>query len=90
LNNNRDKFTLLAFMIRKLYSLVSGESGADNPDAPQHQEVLLGGHLYNMILKEKLFDYLNSIKLQIRNEIRLSPAKVDFFNSKFYICVCIY
>ena len=28
-------------MLRKLYALVSGECCADNPDSPQHQEVLL-------------------------------------------------
>jgi DNA-directed RNA polymerase I subunit RPA2 len=84
LNDDRDKFNLLVFMIRKLYSLVSGECCADNPDAPQHQEVLLGGHLYNMIIKEKLYDWLVSIKQQVRNDIRLSPAKVDFFNNTYF------
>lgn len=69
-------------MIRKLYALVSGECCADNPDAPQHQEILLPGHIYNMIVKEKIYDWLNSIKQQIRIQIRLHSSKVDFFNSK--------
>ncbi|KAL0092040.1 hypothetical protein J3Q64DRAFT_1674279 [Phycomyces blakesleeanus] len=88
LDNNRDKFNLLIFMIRKLYSLVSGECCQDNPDAPQHQEVLLGGHLFNMILKEKIGDWLTGIKQQIRNEIRMFPAKVDFFNNKYISTAC--
>jgi DNA-directed RNA polymerase I subunit RPA2 len=82
LDNNRDKFNLLAFMIRKLYALVSGECVADNPDAPQHQEVLLGGHLYTMIIKEKIYDWLQAVKMQVRTDLRINPAKVDFFNSK--------
>ncbi|KAI8076707.1 uncharacterized protein B0P05DRAFT_545553 [Gilbertella persicaria] len=84
MDDNRDKFNLLAFMIRKLYSLVSGECGADNPDAPQHQEVLLGGHLYTMIMKEKIHDWLTGIKMQIRNDVRLNPARVDFFNNTYF------
>lgn len=75
---------LYSYMIRKLYALVSGECRADNPDSPQHQEILLPGHIYNMILKEKIFDWLTSIKTQIRTSVRLQPEKVDFFNSKWF------
>lgn len=74
-------------MIRKLYALVSGACCADNPDAPQHQEVLLGGHIFNMIIKEKVYDWLQSIRQQVRTDIRLSPQKVDLFNSKYKIYI---
>ncbi|EIE90484.1 hypothetical protein RO3G_15195 [Rhizopus delemar RA 99-880] len=84
LDSNRDKFNLLAFMIRKLYALVSGECVADNPDAPQHQEVLLGGHLYTMIIKEKIYDWLQAVKMQVRTDLRINPAKVDFFNNTYF------
>lgn len=57
-----DKFRMLLFMTRKLYSLVAGECSVDNPDAVQNQEILLGGFLYGMILKEKLDDWLNTIR----------------------------
>lgn len=60
-SQNADKFRMLLFMIRKLYALVEGDCAVDNPDAVQNQEVLLGGHLYGMILKEKLEEWLNSI-----------------------------
>ncbi|KAI7863358.1 hypothetical protein BDF14DRAFT_1885194 [Spinellus fusiger] len=85
LKSNRDKFNLIVFMVRKLYSLVSGECCQDNPDAPQHQEVLLGGHLFNMIIKEKIHDWLVAIKQQIKTEIRIAPAKVDFFSNKYFL-----
>lgn len=71
-----------SYMIRKLYALVSGECCADNPDSPQHQEVLLPGHLYNMIIKEKIHDWLQSIKATFRTHVRLNPEKVDFFDRK--------
>ena len=57
-----DKFRMLLFMARKLYALVEGECAPDNPDTVQNQEVLLGGFLYGMILKERLEDYLEGVR----------------------------
>ena len=84
-SQNRDKFNMLLFMIRKLYSLVAGDCAADNPDAVSNQEVLLGGFLYGMILKERLNDWLSSIITVIRelyastgDSNRLSFTDPDF------------
>lgn len=77
LPNPRDKFRMLIFMLRKLYSLVSGASCADNPDSPQHHEVLLPGFLYGMIIKERFDDCLLAVKAQILQDIRQNKAK-DF------------
>ena len=71
----------IRFMIQKLYALVGGECSVDNPDSPQHQEVLIGGHLYLSYLKEKISDWLSSIALQIKTDIRRTPAAVDFIDS---------
>lgn len=57
-------------MLRKLYALVSGECCADNPDSPQHQEVLLPGTLYGMIIKERLDEILNNIRSSIMTDVR--------------------
>ena len=65
-SQDADKCRMLLFMIRKLYALVEGECAIDNPDAVQNQEVLLGGHLYGMILKEKLDEWLNSLRLPLQ------------------------
>ncbi|EMR61744.1 putative dna-directed rna polymerase i subunit rpa2 protein [Eutypa lata UCREL1] len=54
-----DKFRLLLLMIRKLYALVAGDCAVDNPDAVQNQEILLGGFLYGMIIKERLDELLS-------------------------------
>jgi len=62
-----DKFRMLLFMIRKLYCLVEGDCAADNPDAVQNLDVLLGGQLYGMIIKEKLDEWLNSIRLPLQD-----------------------
>lgn len=81
LSHNRDKFNLLIFMIQKLYALVSGECAPDNPDSPQHQEVLLGGFLYSTILKEKLDDWLGSIQAIVAAELRRNKS-IDFHDSR--------
>lgn len=82
LPNNLDKFRMLLFMIRKLYSLVAGDCCPDNPDATQHQEVLLGGFLYGMIIKEKIDEYLQNIKLQIQSDINRGIA-INFNDRKY-------
>ena len=58
LDNNCDKVNILCIMIEKLYALVMDEINPDNLDSLMNQEVLLTGHLYNMILKEKLEELL--------------------------------
>lgn len=71
-----------SFMLNKLYSLVSGECTPDNPDSPQHQEILLGGHLYASILKEKLEDWLMGIRSELGRDVRRGGT-VDFQDAKY-------
>jgi DNA-directed RNA polymerase I subunit RPA2 len=68
---NNDKFQLLLFMVRKLYALAADDCALDNPDAVSNQEVLLGGFLYGMILKETVHEWLLSIAAQSRDWCRL-------------------
>jgi DNA-directed RNA polymerase I subunit RPA2 len=81
LDSPKDKFDLLIFMIQKLYALVSGDYGEDNPDSLQFQETLLGGHLMLAIIKEKLGDWLAGLKIQINTDMRRNPSSVDFNDS---------
>ncbi|KAK3337240.1 hypothetical protein B0T19DRAFT_379411 [Cercophora scortea] len=70
-----DKFKMLLFMCRKLYALVAGDCAVDNPDAVQNQEILLGGFLYGMILKERLEELLTvGLKLSLRDYFRRNPT----------------
>jgi DNA-directed RNA polymerase I subunit RPA2 len=69
-------------MLRKLYATVSKTCGIDNPDSPQHQEVLLPGSLYGMIIKEKLEEALNQVRNQIVQDVRKQDTSVDFSDGK--------
>lgn len=72
-----------SFMIRKLYALVGGECCADNPDSPQHQEILMPGFLYGIILKEKLDELLGSVRAQIAQDVRRKVAGCDFNDNRY-------
>ena len=82
--NNRQKFDLLVHMMQKLYALVQGDIKADNPDALHSQEILLPGHLYGMLLKERLEDSLYGIKQQIQLDLRLHASKVDLNSERYF------
>ncbi|KAL4221906.1 DNA-directed RNA polymerase I subunit RPA2 [Mactra antiquata] len=62
LSNKEDKFNLLVYMTRKLFDFAKGRCAYENGDSPMFQEVLLGGHLFQMVLKDRLESYLYSAK----------------------------
>ena len=72
LNNNRDKFNTLCIMARKLYLLSADRLLPDNLDSLNTQEVLLPGHLYMMILREKLEELLQGVGLRIQKDCRMA------------------
>lgn len=69
LPNFHDKFSLLIFMLQKLFSFVDQTSALDNPDSLQNQDILLPGHLITIYLKEKLEDWLRKAKSLIQDEL---------------------
>ncbi|GLB34109.1 putative DNA-dependent RNA polymerase [Lyophyllum shimeji] len=83
LESPRDKFRMLLYMLRKLYAVVASSCCADNPDSPQHQEVLLPGTLYGMIIKERMDEILNNIRANIRTDVR-NGVPVDFNDKRYF------
>ncbi|EPS62433.1 hypothetical protein M569_12357, partial [Genlisea aurea] len=77
LDDHKDKFNLLIFMLWKLFSLVDHTSIPDNPDALQNQEVLLPGHLITVYLKEKLQEWLLRSKRALQDEADNKAKKFD-------------
>lgn len=64
-NTNIDKFNALLLMIEKMYALVAERISPDNLDSLVNQDVVLSGHLYLMMLREKLEEALQGIKYKI-------------------------
>jgi DNA-directed RNA polymerase I subunit RPA2 len=82
-SQDMDKFRLLMFMVRKLYAFVEGECSSENPDASSCHEVLLGGFLYGMILKENLEEILNSVRRETTMMLRMSGYQKRFTDGDF-------
>lgn len=84
---DRDKFRMLLFMLRKLYALADSKCAVDNPDAVQNQEILLGGFLYGQILKERLEEFLGvNLRASLRDYFRRNPTipfTSDYFRREF-------
>ncbi|CAH3030121.1 unnamed protein product [Porites evermanni] len=70
LDSSKDKYNLLVFMARKLYALALEKCAAESADSPMMQEVLLGGHLYLMSLKEKLEIWLYNVRANLEKDIK--------------------
>lgn len=69
LNSNVDKFNLLVFMTKKLFSFVQGECAAEGPDNPMFHEIYQSGHIYFTLLLERMSIFLTSVKQVIeRNQ----------------------
>ena len=64
-NDFNDKFNILCLMAEKLYLLVFDMIKPDNLDSPINHEILLSGHLYLMVLKEKIEDMLRNLEQKI-------------------------
>ena len=65
LSDNMDTFNYLLIMTEKLYALINNEIQPDNLDSLMNQEVLLPGHLYMMMLREKLEEILITIRFRV-------------------------
>ncbi|KAL7714140.1 DNA-directed RNA polymerase subunit beta [Entamoeba marina] len=58
LKTDSEKCDLLIFMVQKLFSFVTGETGEESVDTPMNQGVLLPGHLYQNVFKEEIQNVL--------------------------------
>jgi len=65
-----EKFHTLVFALQKLYSGVQGKCAMESPDHVMLQEVLLGGHLYLQLLKDKLFGWLNALQFLVARKLK--------------------
>ena len=75
-DSHRDKFNVLVVMLRKLYAFVAGAVLDDNADSLANQELLLSGHLLNVFVKEKLYEFTQGIEAQIRRDDSLATRAI--------------
>ncbi|GLD94016.1 hypothetical protein PINS_up002627 [Pythium insidiosum] len=70
------KVELVCLMLRKLYAFAKGDIREDNSDSVMNHELLLPGHLYGMILKEKLQEMLAATRSNILKAVQTSKKAV--------------
>ncbi|XP_059618200.1 DNA-directed RNA polymerase I subunit RPA2 [Phlebotomus argentipes] len=65
LKENKDKFHLICLMIKKLFQAVQDKVIAEGADSTMMHEILLGGHLVQKLMKDRLQSYLVSLRFNI-------------------------
>uniref|UniRef100_A0A182Y5R7 DNA-directed RNA polymerase subunit beta n=1 Tax=Anopheles stephensi TaxID=30069 RepID=A0A182Y5R7_ANOST len=70
LDSVEDKFQLLVHMVHKLFGVVQGRYAPESLDSVMMQEVLLGGHIYQNLLRQLCISTLGYVK---SNLIKLCP-----------------
>nr|XP_042904029.1 DNA-directed RNA polymerase I subunit RPA2 isoform X2 [Parasteatoda tepidariorum] len=71
LTDNEDKHLFLSYSICKLFSLVSNEFKPEDLDNPVFQEVLTGGQIYLMSIKDGAEFYLKSVENSLTRSIKM-------------------
>ncbi|XP_052801585.1 DNA-directed RNA polymerase I subunit RPA2-like [Mya arenaria] len=79
LTKDIDKFNLLVHMTRKLFDFAKGRCAVESVDSPMFQEVLLGGHLYQMLVKAKLEQYLNVLRTVIDRHAKSNKDGAEYY-----------
>jgi len=77
LDKPEQKYSIICTMVRKLFSFIQNKCIVEGADSLMMHELILGGHLYLQILKEKLGDWLNEIKALIIKKARLQSQKLN-------------
>lgn len=65
MDSDEEKFHCLSLMSQKLISLALGEILPESPDNPQFQEASVSGHIFLLILRERLEIVLSVIRRKI-------------------------
>ena len=72
LNDNEDKFNVIALMVKKLFALVQDKCVVEGVDSVMMHEIVLGGHLYLQLLKEKMDTWLQTLKAAILRKSKMT------------------
>uniref|UniRef100_A0A182X7Q7 DNA-directed RNA polymerase subunit beta n=1 Tax=Anopheles quadriannulatus TaxID=34691 RepID=A0A182X7Q7_ANOQN len=74
LDSVEDKFNLLVHMVHKLYAVVQGRHALESLDGTMMQEILLGGHIYQGLLREMCLSTMQYVRI---NLMKLCPDRTS-------------
>ena len=70
LGSDEDKFNLLTYMSRKMFVFAQGKCAMEGMDDVMMQEITLAGHVYMQLLKDRLTNWLSSVKYLMLKKAR--------------------
>lgn len=65
LDDPKDKFNIICLMTKKLFALIQDKCVVEGVDSLMNHELILGGHLYLQLLKEKMSEWMIIVKMLI-------------------------
>lgn len=65
LDDHSDKFNFIVLMTQKLFQCAQNKYKIENSDSVMMQEVLLGGHLYQKVIKDRIENWLEQVRYAI-------------------------
>ena len=83
LPNLSDKFNTLLLMTDKLLNYATNRHQGDNLDSLANQEVLLTGHLYQMIIRERISELLQNLRYRIIKDCKNAQSASKVLNQNY-------
>lgn len=85
LDDHTDKFNFIVFMTQKLFQCAQSKYKVENSDGVMMQEILLGGHLYQKVIKDRLESWLEQLKYTL---IKQSQQSSFILNATTFVTAC--
>ncbi|CAL1265847.1 unnamed protein product [Larinioides sclopetarius] len=76
LETGEERFNFLVLMIQKLFAVVKNECALESADNLMSQEILTPGSLYLIVLKERLYSWLTSVRVNIEKKLKSAKNSV--------------
>merc|ERR1719244_1385562 len=86
LDNDDDKFNIICVMIKKLFALVQDKCVVEGVDSLMMHEIIVGGHLYLQLMKEKLHDFMGILKTVILKKAQTVGSTFDLTPTMMNAC----
>lgn len=72
LDDHSDKFNFIILMTQKLFQCAQHKYKVENSDGVMMQEILLGGHLYQKVIKDRTENWLEQLRFAILKQAEQS------------------
>lgn len=87
LDDHNDKFNFIVLMTQKLFQCKQSKYKIENSDSVMMQEILLGGHLYQKTIKDRVENWLEQLKFAL---IKQAEQANFILNATTFAIACKY